>query len=377
MATTEIGTLFLDQKMRIKLFTPSVARHFNITQSDLGRVITDFTHRLRYDSLESDVKKVIESLTPVEAEIRTQDDHWLLMRIRPYRTIENLIDGAVVTLADVTELKRTEEALAIELNAMDRLQQLATKVAESVKLETALMLVLDTTMELLCADLGYIQLYDSDSGKLRIAAQRGFERPFLDHFAEVDASNAAASGRALATGQQVLIEDIEKEPSFRLGLEWAASAGFRAVHSTPLIVGDGKVVGMLSTHFRAPRGYSAHDLRLIAICARQAADSINAYLLQESVRKGEVRLRQVLDTETIGVLFLSGDGTIIDANKAFLQMTGYSRAEVDAHELSWRKLTPTGWVAASERQFARCELSGLIGPYEKEYLRKDGSRCWL
>jgi PAS domain S-box-containing protein len=377
MATTEIGTLFLDQDMRIKLFTPSVARHFNITQGDLGRVITDFTHRLRYDNLESDAKKVIRSLAPVEAEIRTQDDHWLLMRIRPYRTIENLIDGAVVTLADVTELKRTEEALAVELNAMDRLQQLSTKVAGSVELEPALMLVLDTTMELLGADLGYIQLYDSDSGKLRIAAQRGFDRPFLDHFAEVDASNAAASGRALATRQQVLIEDIEKGPAFRAGLEWAAAAGFRAVQSTPLIVGDGRVVGMLSTHFHAPRGYSAHDLRLIAICARQAADSINAYLLQELVRNGERWLRQVLDTETIGISFLSEDGTIINANTAFLRMTGYSRAEVDARELSWRKLTPPEWVAVSEEQFSKCGWSGVIGPYEKEYLRKDGSRCWF
>jgi two-component system CheB/CheR fusion protein len=57
------------------------------------------------------------------------------MRIRPYRTIENLIDGAVVTLADVTELKRTEEALAVELNAMDRLHQLSTRVVGSVELE--------------------------------------------------------------------------------------------------------------------------------------------------------------------------------------------------------------------------------------------------
>jgi hypothetical protein len=103
----------------------------------------------------------------LEAEVGTLDDRWLMMRIQPYRTIENRIDGVVVTLADATELKRAEEALAIELNAMGRLQQLSTRVAESAELEPALMLVLDTTMELLAADLGYIQLYDSDSGELR------------------------------------------------------------------------------------------------------------------------------------------------------------------------------------------------------------------
>jgi hypothetical protein len=110
----------------------------------------------------------------------------------------------VVTLADVTELKRAEESLAAELNAMARLQELCTKVVESVELEPPLILVLDATMELLGADFGKILLYDSHSGKLRIAAQRGFDKPFLDHFAEMDGSEASACGRALATRQQVL-----------------------------------------------------------------------------------------------------------------------------------------------------------------------------
>src|SRR5262249_51123539 len=158
---------------------------------------------------------------------------------------------------------------------MTRLQRLSTEVVEWSGLEPALLLVLDTTIELLGADLGYIQLYDSHSGKLRIAAQRGFDRAFLDHFSEADASNAAASGRALAARQQVITEDVEGEPSFRAGLEWAGAAGFRAVQATTLIVRGGKVVGMLSTHFRTARRFSAHDLRLVTICARQAADSIN------------------------------------------------------------------------------------------------------
>src|SRR5262249_20644767 len=156
-----------------------------------------------------------------------------------------------------------------------------------------------------------------------------------------------ASGRALATRQQVIIEDIKEEPGFRVGLEWAVAAGFRAVQTTPLIVRGGKVVGMLSTHFRTARRFSEHDLRLVTICARQAADSITAYQLQESLRKSKIRMRQVLETDTVGVLFLAPDGTVIDANKSFLRMTGYSRAEIDARELSWRKMTPPEWITLS------------------------------
>jgi two-component system, chemotaxis family, CheB/CheR fusion protein len=285
MAATEIGTLFLDRQLRIRLFTPAVTRYFSITNADLNRVITDFTRRLKYDNLEIDAKKVLEDPTPTEVEIRTEDDHWLMVRTRPYRTIENITTGVVLTLTDITDMKRTEESLALELNAMNRLQLLSTRVASLTDLEPALLLVLDTVIELLGADLGYIQLYHSDTGKLRIAAQRGFEQSFLTHFAEIDASSAVASGRALATREPVIIEDIDEEPAFRLGLEWAIQAGFRAVQTTPLIVSEGKVVGMLSTHFRTRKQFSAHDLRLLTICARQAADSINIYLLQELVRK--------------------------------------------------------------------------------------------
>ena len=376
IAATEIGALFLDQQLRIKFFTPAVVKHFNITQADCGRAITDFTHGLDYDSIANDATIVLKSLIPMEAEVKTLDDRWLMMRMRPYRAFENLIGGVVLTLTDITELKRTEKSLAAELNAMTRLQQLSTEVVKWPELESPLLLVLDAAIELLGADFGDIQLYDSHSGKLRIAAQRGFDKAFLDHFAEVDASEGSACGIALASRQQVLIGDVEREQSFRPSLEWAKAAGFRAVQSTPLIT-HGEFVGMLSTHFREPRRFSSHDLRLIDICARQASDSIKAYLLQESLRKSETRMRQVLETDTVGVLFLDPDGTVIGTNNSFLKMTGYSHNEIDARELNWRKMTPPEWLALSQEQFDKLERSGLIGPYEKEHVRKDGSRCWM
>src|SRR5207245_10602103 len=91
----------------------------------------------------------------------------------------------------------------------------------------------------------------------------------------------------------------------------------------------------------------------------------------------EIRLRQVLETSTVGVLFLDADGTVIDTNKAFQYMTGYSQAEIDARELNWRKMTPPEWISFSQEQFDKLQRTGLLGPYEKEYQRKNGSRCWM
>lgn len=106
IAATDIGTLFLDPKMRIRMFTPRVARLFNITEADIGRTISDFTHQLNYGALADDAKRVLSDLAPLEREVEGRDGRWHVMRIRPYRTIDNRIDGVVVTFIDMTEQRQ-------------------------------------------------------------------------------------------------------------------------------------------------------------------------------------------------------------------------------------------------------------------------------
>ncbi|NVD43512.1 CheR family methyltransferase [Qipengyuania atrilutea] len=108
---TEIGTLFLDPELRIKMLTPAVEKLFSVTDSDVGRPITDFTHKLAYDGVESDARKVLKTLTPMEDEVETEDGRWLMMRLRPYRTVEDRIDGVVLSFVDISERQAAEEAL--------------------------------------------------------------------------------------------------------------------------------------------------------------------------------------------------------------------------------------------------------------------------
>jgi two-component system CheB/CheR fusion protein len=112
MASTNIGTLFLDHQLRIQRFTPATARVINLIQTDIGRPVSDIVSRFKgYDRLVTDVRAVLETLIPKETEVQTQEGQWYAMRIQPYRTLENVIEGAVLTFVEITEQKELHMAL--------------------------------------------------------------------------------------------------------------------------------------------------------------------------------------------------------------------------------------------------------------------------
>ena len=102
LASTEIGTLFLDRNLHIKRFTPAVTKLFNLIPSDLGRPIRDITPNTPYDRLWRDAEQVLDSLQEQAMEIKSNTGEAYAVRILPYRTRNNMIDGVVLTFIDVS-----------------------------------------------------------------------------------------------------------------------------------------------------------------------------------------------------------------------------------------------------------------------------------
>lgn len=113
LAATDIATLFLDRELRIQRFTPAASELFNIRHSDRGRPLAHLGHKLAsYDGLMDDAERVLKALAPVEQEVADGDGGRYFLRIRPYRTADDRIDGVVITLVDITSLREAEQALA-------------------------------------------------------------------------------------------------------------------------------------------------------------------------------------------------------------------------------------------------------------------------
>jgi len=128
MAATDFGTLFLDSKLRIKRFTDKVTELFSITPADERRPITDFAHQLEYDELTKDARAVLVNLGLVKREVRDRNGRWYDVRMRPYRTVDDKIDGVVITFVDVTEHRNVEQALReseLQVSQQKRLVELS------------------------------------------------------------------------------------------------------------------------------------------------------------------------------------------------------------------------------------------------------------
>ena len=112
LAGTGVGTVFVDFQLRILRFTPAASAIIHLIVSDVGRPVAHMASNLvGYTRMVADIQSVLNSLIPVEREVQTSEGQCYTLRIQPYRTLENVIEGAVISFVDITEMTKTREAL--------------------------------------------------------------------------------------------------------------------------------------------------------------------------------------------------------------------------------------------------------------------------
>jgi two-component system CheB/CheR fusion protein len=282
LARADIATVFLDTELRIKRFTTAATHVLNLQTSDTGRPMNHIAPNLVDVDLSRDARRVLDTATLLEQEVAAQDGRQYFLRILPYRTEAKTVQGVVMTLVDVTTLKRAERDLlaareqAIEdLRRMTRLHELSLQLARTHDLRDSLEHVIRAAVEITAAEMGNVQR-SNEAGGLSIVAHTGFEQPFLDFFARVDMHTDSACGAATANRQRVLVENVETSAIFAGAPSLAVlrEAGVRAVQSTPLFDRTGRFLGVLSTHYRQVHQFDDAELRWLDLLAQHAADVI-------------------------------------------------------------------------------------------------------
>ena len=253
------------------------------------------------------------------------------LTISPLRNQRGEVVGSSKIARDITEQKRSEEAIRAlnaqlreDLDAMTRMQHLSTRLIQAGGIPELLGEILDAGIEITAADMGNIQLLD-DAGRLKIVAHRGFNAPFLEFFEDVH-DGLAACGTALKKGERVVVEDIAFSPVFAgtPALDAMLEAGARAVQSTPLVSRSGKVLGMFSTHYSQPRRPSERELRLLDLLARQAADLIE----RKRGEEGRSQLSAIVEASGDAIYSYDLNGRLLNWNRAAEMLYGYGWDEI-------------------------------------------------
>jgi two-component system CheB/CheR fusion protein len=149
LTSTRIATIFLDNSLNIKRFTPEMTNIINLIQTDVGRPLSDIVQKLKYANLIPDVKEVLDTLAYKEVQVQTTSGDWFNMYIFPYRTIDNVIDGVVITFNEITKIKLLEESL-IESNNFT--QSVISTVREP-------MIVLDGQLRVVSANRSFYKTF--------------------------------------------------------------------------------------------------------------------------------------------------------------------------------------------------------------------------
>lgn len=157
LASMQIPAIFLQADGRIARFTPAATEVFRLIESDVGRPITDIAPRFRDGDLTEAIAMVLGTLAPYDEPVRRpESDTWWIMRIRPYRTLANVIDGVVITFGDITDLKRAEAEQERLLAAVQQARNYAERIVETVRVP---LLILDATLRVQSANRAFYETF--------------------------------------------------------------------------------------------------------------------------------------------------------------------------------------------------------------------------
>jgi two-component system CheB/CheR fusion protein len=304
IASTNIATLFVDRDLNIKRITPRLAEIFNVQPADTERPIGDFTHKLFYNDLEQDARTVLESLTPIEKELETADGRVLVIRLGPYRTPEDRIEGVAITFVDVTTLTQTkkalthsEKSLANELAMTRRLHQMTLAVATAESTARVFEEILATMVDICKADFGCFLLADQDSGELQLVEHRNVPPAYLRILRQTLADSRTIFATAAKSKKTVSISNISTSKRARPWFDLETRDTFSGVHVEPLIGDDNQLLGLLTVFFAQPRDLHKRHYQAMNLIAQHSSQLV----LRRQQQDEHERLTQVLRRNAVAL----------------------------------------------------------------------------
>ena len=290
------------------------------------------------------------------------------LTVSPIRDDSGAIVGASAIARDVSERRRWEEG-----------QQLLLKIAEMIRRADGA----DDLLFAVARALGeHLQVRRAFFNEIDLANDR--ETVHRDYCRGVDSvagvhrisDYSDATSAEISAGKTVVNRDSQSDPrTAELYERVYKPNGERAYVAVPLLR-EGRWVASLWVSDDRPRDWREQEVSLLETAAERAWLAVEKMCNEKALRDSEERLRRAIQIETVGIIFFQTEGRILEANAAFLRLSGYTPEDIEDGLVRWDEMTPPEWMPRSLQAIAEFKASGRTTPYEKELIRRDGARWW-
>ncbi|MGF6171639.1 PAS domain S-box-containing protein [Pseudomonas moraviensis] len=263
---------------------------------------------------------------------------------------------------------------AVEHLDLATVLKVSQAVSGEIVLDRLIETVMRTAIEQAGAEQGLLILLNADTPYIAAQTRIGDDATQLcNEPLHAVALAESVLYQTLRTGVHLCLDDAAADPLF-VADPYIQQRGARSILCLALM-NQARVVGALYLENNLSAGvFSPARLAVLQLVASQAAISLDNARLYRDLAEREAKIRRLVDANIIGIIVWSAEGKIIEANDAFLRMVGYARDELLSGLVHWRDMTPSSMRANSDAALATAIRTGRAQPFEKEYIRKDGSR---